>query len=102
MVVSKHYYTCPVCGFDHIEEEPWLNNSPSYYICPSCGTEYGYDDYSINEKDRLAKHKELLSNWIKGGMEFWSQDDRKPTNWNPIQQLRNIGIKLNETDKKSI
>jgi len=38
-------YTCPVCGFNELQEPPYgPHQEPSYEICPRCGFESGFDD----------------------------------------------------------
>lgn len=45
-------YTCPICGYDGIEDEtPYEENTnaPSYEICPCCRFQYGYsEDHDVD------------------------------------------------------
>jgi len=76
-------YTCPVCGYNKLNEPPYdVHNSPSYEICPSCGTEFGFDDFATSIPN-------LRQKWIENGMEFWNAS-AKPDDWNPLLQLKNI------------
>jgi len=59
-------YTCPVCGFDNLEYPP-----EDFNICSSCGTEFGYDDVNYTVP-------ELRARWIKGGRQWWSNNDSYP------------------------
>lgn len=62
-------YTCPVCGYKRLDQDP---KQRLYNICPCCGTEFGSDDF-----DR--SHAELRNIWIAHGARWWSiwrKDDR--------------------------
>jgi hypothetical protein len=72
-------YTCPVCGFDNLDEAP-----ERYAICPCCGVEFGNDD-------EMHSHEDLRRKWVTGGMKWWSTSDRPPATWNPDLQLRSLG-----------
>lgn len=73
-------YMCPVCFYDHLEEEP-----TDYNICDCCGTEFGSDD-------EVRTHSELRSLWIaKGAKWFFRQP---PFLWNPWVQLSKSWVKL--------
>jgi len=69
----KKFY-CPVCGFDKQFE--------NFDIRPCCGTQFGYHD-------RCTTHIELGMRWIKSGANWWSEVNKPPIGWNPIQQLIN-------------
>jgi hypothetical protein len=71
-------YTCPVCGFDRLEDPP--NN---YTICPSCGTEFEYDDVRTTKA-------ELRRAWVAGGYKWWSKLEQPPARWNPERQLKEL------------
>ena len=84
-------YTCPVCGYDRLAsppETPQDGTAPSYEICPSCGFEFGYDDTEGGETYESYRNK-----WIAGGCRWWWDNDR-PTVWDPVAQLKRIGIDL--------
>jgi hypothetical protein len=70
--------TCPVCGFDRLEDPP--NN---YTICPSCGTEFEYDDVSMTRA-------ELLRAWVEGERKWWSKLEPSPACWNPERQMEEL------------
>jgi predicted RNA-binding Zn-ribbon protein involved in translation (DUF1610 family) len=38
-------YICPICGFDELEEKPYINGGGSHEICPSCGFQFEYSEY---------------------------------------------------------
>lgn len=72
------HYTCPVCGWDQLAENP---RCPTYEICPCCGTEFGYDDYA---RSPLL----LRAQWVARGMRWWSRHRAAPEGWNAWAQLR--------------
>ena len=74
------FYTCPVCGYNHLEDPPMDDE-----ICPSCGTQFGYHDHK-------KTHQQLRLLWIKKRAPWHSKVDTKPVNWNPIRQLRVEGF----------
>jgi len=71
-------YTCPICGFDRLEDRP-----ANYTICPSCGTEFEYDDV---RKTR----EELRQAWVDNGCAWWSKLTPAPLGWNGRRQLQNM------------
>ena len=79
-------YSCPVCGFDKLEEPPY---SPSghglFEICPCCGFQYGVTD----DNEGISFH-ELREMWIEQGMPWRSKGRAAPKGWSPQQQLRNL------------
>ncbi len=104
---------CPVCGYEMLEREdtfPWGKDgdSQSYGICPSCGIEFGYQDLTVeilrNGDDmhkRLDIYRKWRNDWIKNGMKYKHFDDEfpQPLNWDPIRQLKNIGIRIDKSGK---
>lgn len=76
----KHYYQCPVCGYNKMEEPP-----KSWYICPCCGTEFE------NEDDGLS-HPDLRARWVNQGVPWFSSAIKQPKNWNGYQQLVDAGF----------
>jgi transcription elongation factor Elf1 len=82
-------FTCPVCGFDKLEEMPYDNDgNPSYEICICCGFEFGFDDDS--EGYSVENYR---SKWINEGSN-WFSPDLKPKNWDLRNQLKNIHVNL--------
>jgi hypothetical protein len=75
-------YTCPVCGYDNLEEPPF-----DYAICPSCGTEFGYTDAK-------RAHETLRQLWIANGKVWYSRVTPRPLNWDPDKQLANVWTPL--------
>jgi hypothetical protein len=100
---------CSVCGFvwDKLGDPNWVSE-----ICSCCGIQPGYTDapyinQKLNEiygKDYDCSREEIFvyvyeyydihrSKWIAEGMKFrseWCQPI--PLGWNPIEQLKNIGV----------
>jgi hypothetical protein len=62
-------YTCPVCGFDGLDESPY---SPAghglYEICPCCGFQFGVTD----DAQGISFH-EWRNSWIEKGMNWDSK-----------------------------
>lgn len=81
---------CRVCGYK-LDFAPWIGNSPSDEICPCCGIQYGYDDLAggnINERSLI--YTEWKKRWIREGMPWLSRCIKKPHNWDPSGQLKNL------------
>ena len=56
-------YTCPVCGWDKLEEDPL---KCSYEICSQCGVEFGFESPELYPAIRTA--------WEAAGKPFWLTD----------------------------
>lgn len=97
---------CPVCGYDWEKQVFSYENDRLYFsaevtgeICPSCGREFDYNLFP-NEKSYLENRLE----WMKKGMMYGSESLREkypghftvPENWNPVKQLKNIEINLQD------
>jgi hypothetical protein len=70
-------FDCPVCNWPEIKEDPGLH---TYEICPCCGCEFGNDD-------EIRTHAELRSQWVGGGMKWWSKYNQPSEGWDPVEQL---------------
>lgn len=117
MIPLKEIYSkgnCPVCGYEMFEREdiyPWGKDgdSQSDEICSCCGIQFGHEDLTLewlwkgdDMRKRLEIYDKWRNNWIENGMKWWSTDEEfhlQPPNWNPIQQLKNIGIEINKDGK---
>ncbi len=87
----------PICGYGEFDEPPWSSDgSPSYDICPSCGVEFGYQDFAQDEVERRGRWRDLRQKWIGSGMRWSSSVERRPPSWDPVKQLKNIGIHIEE------
>lgn len=96
-------YICPICGLN-LDFIPWDKGADSQEICPCCGNQFGYTDAAPTPDGVIKRWRERRSEWIASGMKWgWSiqdnktieeltgePDDRKPQNWNPNEQLKNI------------
>jgi hypothetical protein len=106
---------CYVCGLE-LEDYPYYPDSHPIFnheiICPSCGIHYGYDDagggdlipdeltdidWKFGDENHIKIMKFWREKWIKDGMRWWMEvhgasDElsRKPKDWNPQEQLKNI------------
>lgn len=79
-------YTCPVCGFPDLEEEPrGESTGGSYEICPSCGFQFG-----VSDDDLGSTYEQWRQRWIDAGMTWDEGRTVPPSHWDPNQQLRNI------------
>lgn len=85
-------FTCPVCGYPELQELP---RSPrtgggSNEICPSCGFQFG-----VRDDDRGIGYDEWRSAWIAKRMPWDSAGIQAlPPGWDPVIQLRRIGIEI--------
>jgi len=76
-------FTCPVCGYPELEEDPVDERGPHYEICRSCGFEPGYTD--LSEYYSIGSWREK---WIAEGMKF--RDPPAPPGWDPLLQPQNL------------
>jgi len=85
---------CPVCGFD-LGFPAWDGDFPSDDICLSCGIQFGYTDFAGGDKAaRQELYKEWRERWLMGGMRWNGEGEDPPENWNPVKQLRRIGVEV--------
>lgn len=83
----KKNYTCPVCGYDKIENPIYDKDGyGTYEICVCCGFEFGCDDYPKKEEAFIK----WRNNWIIDGCQWFSQSTTKPKVWDPKRQLENL------------
>ncbi len=84
-------YTCPVCGFSELTEEPYSDSGGgSYEICYCCGYEFGVTDDDLGFSIEQWRKK-----WIKENMAWDRGREEPPKGWDPKEQLKNIGVELN-------
>jgi hypothetical protein len=83
-------YTCPVCGYDQLDEPP-----QDWSICPCCRTQFDFTG-------SVAWYAELRARWIANGAKWSSRYTAPPPNWNPLEQLCNIGYEATERDRTMI
>jgi hypothetical protein len=77
-------FSCPVCGFDGLDEQPWTGDLPSDDICPSCGTQFGYQDMRGTLAERELRWAELRQAWLDRGRPWTSRVEPRPENWPPM------------------
>ena len=83
-------YQCPVCGYDGLLDPPRSQSGGgSYEICPSCGFQFGESD-----DDRGISYEQWRTQWISGGMVWDKGRSDPPLGWNPIAQLKRLGVDL--------
>jgi DNA-directed RNA polymerase subunit RPC12/RpoP len=84
-------YLCPSCGYKFTSA---LYNEDKEFeatdeICPSCGYQYGYTDINSGFSFKDWRHQ-----WVSNGMPFEHQIANSGPNWDPIEQLKRIGVEL--------
>jgi hypothetical protein len=77
-IEGETMHTCPVCGFDGLDEPP-----ENFCICPCCVVEFGYTDMG-------RSHEELRAAWVAEGMPWRSTVLSAPPGWNPAEQLKSL------------
>lgn len=83
---------CPVCGFN-LGFRPWHGESPSDEICPCCGIQFGYTDCAGGDVERRKEtYIKWRADWIRGGMVWDKGRSDPPAGWNPVTQLKRIGV----------
>lgn len=86
-------YMCPICGYPELDEPAYHGNEKSglgsLEYCPSCVFQFGWHD-----DDQHITHEQWRQQWITKGMPWGSKGVKPPADWNPRQQLLNIGIKI--------
>jgi rubredoxin len=88
--VEQNKFTCPVCGYHHLSEQPWIKGHGSLEVCSSCGTQFGYDDAAGGIASRRPdRHTELRLMWIARGSP-WFSPKPPPVGWDPAEQLRRL------------
>ncbi|MDR2946036.1 MAG: hypothetical protein LBV79_04755 [Candidatus Adiutrix sp.] len=85
---KKFFDCCRVCGY-RLDFFPWgvYNDTPSFEVCPCCGVQFGVMD----ETPVLAGQER--QDWLNKGMP-WFQEDKKPKNWEPEEQLAHIPLEF--------
>lgn len=79
---------CTICGYSKLREPPRdETRAPSWEICPCCGSESGYHDYQPSAV--ISNRKK----WIENGA-HWFDNRLKPKDWDLRDQLRGIGVDL--------
>ncbi|QSX06690.1 hypothetical protein JYG23_04340 [Sedimentibacter sp. zth1] len=76
-------YTCLVCNYDGLFEQPYTNGIASDEICPCCGFQYGYDDFD----KKNSTFEEWRNRWIEEGCKWYSRSRKVPDKWDANEQL---------------
>lgn len=80
-------YQCSVCGYMGLHEPGRREHGyPSEEICACCGFQFG-----VTDDDRGFTYEQWRQKWIEGGMKWRWQDEPPLPDWDPREQLRNIG-----------
>ncbi|KTR62555.1 hypothetical protein RSA42_00060 [Exiguobacterium indicum] len=70
-------YTCPVCGYDRMDDVAYYENGDaSFELCSCCGFQFVVDD-DVEIEDgiflsRSEAHDLYRSNWLKDGAKIFS------------------------------
>lgn len=75
-------YTCPVCGYDGLEEPTYYENfAGSNEICACCGFEFGVDDFDCDafEHEGLTE-REIVEESHRIWREKWTIFKRSRSN----------------------
>ena len=87
--------TCPVCGFQGLDEPP-----VDHSICPCCGTHFEYDDFGLTADEVTRRRSELRIRWLASGSPWFSTYTPPPAGWNPVTQWfkAGLGVRLAVSD----
>jgi hypothetical protein len=69
----------------------------SYEICPSCSFQFG-----VSDDDRGYTYEIWRQQWIANGMQWDKGYSEPPLGWNPVEQLKQIGIYLDQSANDTI
>lgn len=61
-------FSCPVCGFNGLMDDPLCS---TFEICSKCGIEFGYDDFCMS-------YGELLELYEMAGRPVWNHVGTPP------------------------
>lgn len=89
MKTTSHQHTCPVCGYDRLQEAPRSKSGgASFEICPACGFQHG-----VSDDDDGITFEEWREDWISRGMEWSSKGIPCPKSWQPEALLGRVILK---------
>lgn len=107
MSIEPSSHTCPVCGYQGLEQAPYANftrlplpdslvppysqyfGEPSYDVCDCCGFEFGNDDEPGTAPP--STFQEYRQEWIAHGGR-WLDPSKRPQDWTLERQLRNAWL----------
>jgi predicted RNA-binding Zn-ribbon protein involved in translation (DUF1610 family) len=78
---ARSRFTCPVCAYPNLDEEPRSDGHGSDEICPSCGFQFGTSD-----DDEGWSFESWRRSWIERGAP-WSSANPAPPGWDAHRQL---------------
>jgi len=83
VLLRRHNYMCPVCGYGSLSEPPRSPNGGALHgICPSCGFEFGWTD-----DDQGYCYADWRARWRDEGCAWHSTVIRRPRGWDASTQL---------------
>lgn len=93
-IIMEINYRCRVCGLKQ-SDKPWGddNKTPTFEICDCCGVEFGYEDSTPQGINNYRQK------WIETGAK-WMNPNEKPDDWNLEVQLAEIGVYLDQSERK--
>lgn len=74
-------FTCPVCHYPGLSEQPYSDAGPSFEICPSCGFEFG-----VSDDDQGHTPDTWRAAWAEEGFP-WRSTAPRPSGWDGRRQL---------------
>src|SRR5438067_2397889 len=88
---------CPVCG-NELVIDPWrlsLTDPLMDKICRCCNIHFGYDDAGGSLEGTPEEIYALWREWwVRLGMPWVHTHGGPPAGWDPVAQLRRIGVEL--------
>ncbi|MCQ4090216.1 hypothetical protein [Exiguobacterium sp. LL15] len=106
-------YTCPVCGYNRMDDVAYYENGDaSFEICFCCGFQFGVDD-DVEIEDGIflsisEAHDLYRANWLKDGAKIFSDYafERAQAQGEPLartvleSQLQNLKVITKESNTK--
>ncbi len=89
-------FTCPVCGYLKLKEQPRsAGGGGSYEICPSCGFQFG-----VSDDDEGFTFESWRKKWKAAGAK-WSGKQAMPKGWDALKQLAALPAAAPKKTKKT-
>jgi hypothetical protein len=76
-------HRCPVCIYDGLLQDPWIDDVPSRETCQGCGTTFGYHDAHLSPVERERRWSELREEWVANGRPWTNSSEPEPVDWPP-------------------
>ncbi|MEP7285580.1 MAG: hypothetical protein ABI947_07420 [Chloroflexota bacterium] len=87
---------CPVCGYE-LNFSVWEGTTLTKKSCPSCGSDFGDEFFQGHLIAGDAQRNQMFFRiargwWSEAHLPWRGKDIQKPPDWDPIEQLHQIGI----------